>query len=230
MTTSATQGPFMLPTERLTPRRHLDMVDVIADEGGADRRSVAAQDVAARLGISVKTVARAAGFLTHTGILHTGRGAWALTELGFELARLRSTDSARARLLLRDHWQGSWFHQRALKQLASGPMEDAKLAKSLAAGLPGPPERGLYLTEWMTYALLLDRDAQGRFTVPAAQHASTGPGQARATGVLGVLDPLLNAPTEQISALPDADFIALMGAYRTVFASLTPKVPRQSEH
>ncbi|MBW8796247.1 MAG: hypothetical protein JF597_22380 [Streptomyces sp.] len=78
----------------------------------------------------------------------------------------------------------------------------------------------------MTYALLIERDEQGRFTLPATQQpaAPSGPGPS---GPMGVLDPLLNASAEQLSALPDAEFIALMSAYRTVFASLTPTIPRQ---
>ncbi|MFE1802401.1 hypothetical protein ACFW9L_40420 [Streptomyces sp. NPDC059517] len=220
----------MLPTERLTPRRQLEIVDSMFEAGGPDCRPVAVQTIASRLGISVKTVSRASAFLSHTGILWTGKSGWTLTSLGSKLARLRSTDTARARLLLRDHWQGSWFDKRALKQLASGPMEDAKLAEALSTGLPGPRERGLYLTEWMAYALLLDRDEQGLFTLPSSQRAATTSGPETAAGPFGVLDPLLNTPTEQFSALPDADFIALMGAYRTVFASLTPKTHSQSEH
>ncbi|MDX2546158.1 hypothetical protein ACOT81_27410 [Streptomyces sp. WI04-05B] len=225
MTIPGSPHPNTLPTERLTPRRQLGVVDGIADLGGPECRPVTARDLAARLGITPKTISRATGFLTHTGILHPGRGAWALTELGYSLARLRSTDSARARLLLRDHWQDSWFQQHAQRWLASGPLEEAELAAHLSVDQPGPPERGLYLTEWMTYALLIERDEQGRLALPAEQQAATAPGSGP-SGPMGVLDPLMNTSAEQLSALPDAEFIALMSAYTTVFASLTPKIPR----
>lgn len=196
----------------------------MADLGGPECHPVTAKALATRLGITPKTISRATGFLTHAGILQPGRGAWALTELGYSLARLRSSDSARARLLLRDHWQDTWFQQRCQRLLASGPLEEAELAAHLCADRPGPLERGLYLTEWMTYALLLDRDEQGRLTLPVEQQTATpsGPGPS---GPMGVLDPLMNASAEQLSALPDVEFIALMSAYRTVFVSLTPKAP-----
>lgn len=223
-------SPRVLPSERITPRRQLLMIDAMAEVGGADLRVVPAQDIADRIGVSTALPRRAVPFLLHTGLIQGKGGAWSLTELGFELARLRGTDSARARLLLRDHWHGSWFHKLALRQLASGPLEDKELARSLSAGLSGPYERGLYLTEWMTYALLLDRDGQGRFAVPAEQPRPPRAAQTAPTGPLGILDPLLGTPTDQISALPDGDFIALMSAYRIVFTSLASQPSRPTEH
>lgn len=213
-------SPRVLPSERLTPRRQLLMLDAMAEAGGSDRRAMSTRDIAGLTGVAIKSVSRAVPFLLHTGLLQEEGSACALTELAFKLTQLRITDTARARLLLRDRWHGSWFHKLALKHLASGPMEDEKLARSPSAGLPGPHERGLYLTEWMAYALLLDRDEQKRFILPADQDTSPSAAETTHTAPFGVLDPLLGTPTEHISALPDGDFIALMGAYRTVFASL----------
>ncbi|MFF9069724.1 hypothetical protein ACF09E_30675 [Streptomyces sp. NPDC014891] len=211
----------ILPSERLIPRRQLLMIDAMAQAGGTTLPAMPPQDIAGLVGVSTKTVTRSTSFLQHTGLLRAEHRSWALTELGHELARLRIADTARARLLLRDHWQGRWFHTLALQQLSSGPMEDQKLASALAAGLPGPVERGLFLTEWMTYALLLDRDENQRFVLPVERDTPPRAPQSEQVTAFSVLDPLLTTPDEQIAALPDDDFIALMGAYRTVFAALT---------
>ncbi|MGC9544557.1 hypothetical protein [Streptomyces sp. UG1] len=216
----------MLPSERLTPRRQLELVDALYMLGG-EGRAVSARDVAACVKLSRKSVAGVAGFLIHAGLFQPGRGAWALTEAGATLARLRATDSARARLHLRDHWQGSWFQRRAASRLAGGSMEESDLTQHLRAGLQGQAERGLFLVEWMVYALLLERDETGAVSLPADQVPPSPETDAQPVGPPGIFDPLLNTSAAEISALPDDEFIALMGAYRTVFAALAPKIPRQ---
>ncbi|MEV7678077.1 hypothetical protein AB0O64_05880 [Streptomyces sp. NPDC088341] len=184
-----------------------------------------ARDIASRLGITPKSVSRATAFLIHAGLLQPGRGAWALTEAGHSLARLRSTDSARARLLLRDHWQDMWFHQRAQHWLASGPAEERELAAHLSSGVAGPLERGLFLIEWMTYALLIDRDGQGRIILPAGQQ-SEAPGRTEEPAGPEGIWAFLNA--EHVSVLPDDEFLAVMKAYRSLLVSLTPSLVQQS--
>ncbi|MFJ4870523.1 hypothetical protein [Streptomyces sp. NPDC088757] len=223
------QSQRVLPSERLTPRRQLLMIDAMAQAGGAGLRAMSAQEIADLIDVSTKSVSRSIPFLVRTGLLQEQDKAFALTELASELARLRASDTARARLLLRGHWQGCWFHTLALKHLASDPLEEKELAERLSAGLPGPQERGLYLVEWMTYALLLDRDGEGRFVLPVEQDTPPKAAESAHAGPFGVLDPLLGTPTEQISALPDDDFIALMGAYRTVFRSLSSRSARPTK-
>ncbi|MDP9607935.1 MULTISPECIES: hypothetical protein [Streptomyces] len=220
-------GPRMLPTERMTPRRQLEMIDVMAELGGTGRASLLGSTIASRMGMARKTVSRAAGFLTQAGLTQPLRSSWALTEVGLSLARLRGTDSARARLLLRDHWKDIWFQQVAVRFLTSGPLDEQEFAKHLSAGLPGRPERAVYLVEWMTYALLIERDELGQVSLPVAQRRPDGPPSA-GPEPQSLLDPLFSAPVTQISALPDDQFIALMGAYRTVFSSLTPGNAKRS--
>ncbi|MFF3381335.1 hypothetical protein ACFYXF_51355 [Streptomyces sp. NPDC002680] len=228
MTIPRIQTPLVMPSERLATRRQLDLVDVLFELGGSQRLPVSAQDLASRLDITPKTVSRTTTFLVHGGLLESGRGAWALTEIGHSLARLRSTDTARARLLLHDHWQDSWFHRRALERLTSGPVEEADLAAHLGSGLSATPERGAFLVEWMAYALLIDRDEQGRIVLPtrqqAGQQTASAPRPPAPAGPPGVLSPFLSMPAEAFSALPDAEFLALLQAYRTVFVKLTPSL------
>ncbi|MDP9950022.1 hypothetical protein [Streptomyces sp. DSM 41269] len=221
----------MLPSERIVPRRQLELIDALAELGGADR-PVSARDVGLRMRLSKKSAAGAAGFLVHAGLLRPGRGAWGLTEAGANLARLRAADAARARLHLRDHWQGSWFQQRAADRLAAGSVEEGELARHLQVALAGPPERGLFMVEWLVYALLVERDENGTLRLPADQTPPQEPQKPQGAqdveeeepgGPQGILDPLLNATAEHVTALPDDEFIALMGAYRTVFAALAPK-------
>lgn len=219
----------ILPTERLTPRRQLEVIDAIAELGGPDRSAVRATTVGKRLDIAPRSVSGTAGFLAQAGIFRPDTGSLALTKLGLTLAQLRSTDSTRARLLLRDSWQGQWFQRSAVQHLSSGPLEEAELARRLKAGAPGPAERGLYLTEWLVYALLVDRDELGRCTLPAGEEPPTASApKEKEQESLGVLDPLMSAAPAEISALPDAQFIALMGAYQTVFASLSPPIRQQA--
>lgn len=217
----------ILPTERLTPRRQLEVIDALAELGGPKRSAVRATTVGKQLNISPRSISGAAGFLAQAGILRADTGSLALTKLGLTLAQLRSTDSARARLLLRDAWQGQWFQRSAVQHLTSGPLEEAELARRLKAGAPGPAERGLYLTEWLVYALLVDRDELGRCTLPVGEEPPTAYAPKEQES-LGVLDPLMSATPAEISALPDAQFIALMGAYQTVFASLSPPIRQQA--
>lgn len=173
MTAPGAQSPYVMPSERLATRRQLEVVDVLGELGGPQRHPVPAQVLASRLDITPKTVSRTAAFLVHGGLLRPGRGEWALTEIGYSLARLRSTDSARARLLLHDHWQDSWFHQRALERLTPGPAEEAELAAHLGSGLSATPERGAFLVEWMAYALLIDRDEHGASPCPPGSRPSS---------------------------------------------------------
>jgi hypothetical protein len=228
MAISESSRSRILPTERLTPRRQLEVIDAIAELGGPGRSAVRATTIGRQLKISPRSVSGTAGFLAQARIFRPDPGPLALTKLGLTLAQLRSTDSARARLLLRDSWQGQWFQQDAVQHLSSGPLEEAELAQRLKAGTPGPAERGLYLTEWLVYALLVDRDEQGRLTLPAAQKPPTA-SEPKKPEPLGILDPLMSAAPAQISALPDDQFIALMGAYQTVFASLAPRIPQQTK-
>ena len=71
--------------------------------------------------------------------------------------------------------------------------------------------------EWMAYALLVDCDDCGMVSLHGTA-ASTPP---------GFPDPLLAITPGQLSALPDDQFIALMSAYRTIFAALTPGAPQR---
>ncbi|MFE4925957.1 hypothetical protein [Streptomyces sp. NPDC056647] len=94
-------GARMLPTECMTPRRQLEMIEMMAELGGTDRVALSGSVIAEHLGLTRKTISRAAGFLTQAGLFQPASASWALTEVGLSLARLRGTDSARARLLLR---------------------------------------------------------------------------------------------------------------------------------
>ena len=93
MTVSGSAHTHILPTARMTPRRQMEMVDVMAESGGSGRsNALHGKFIADRMGLKAKSISSAAGFLTQAGILHPGRGAWALTDLGSTFARLRAED------------------------------------------------------------------------------------------------------------------------------------------
>lgn len=228
-TSTRRQSQRVLPSERLTPRREHLLIDAMWESGGFEPLAMTVNEMAELAGVSAKSVDRAVPFLLHTGLLREEGKACVLTGLACELARLRVADTARARLLLHSHWRGYWFHELAREHLAPGPMEEKELAKRLTTGLSGPCERGLHLIEWMTYALLLDRDEEGRLILPAGQNPPPRTDETPHAGHFGVLDPLLAVPVEQITALPDQDFITLMAACSTVLTSLFSQSSRPTE-
>ncbi|MEU5425863.1 hypothetical protein AB0H73_09670 [Streptomyces olivoreticuli] len=202
------------------------MIDVTAELGGPGLAVVPAAEIAGRMGLSVGTISGAPGFLTQAGLFQPGRMAWALTEAGLSLARLRREGPARARLLLREHWQGMWFQRAAVRGLQGGPVEEAELARQLGQGVPGGPERALYLVEWLAYARIVHCGEDGLVALSAGTGPAAG-GPAPASdgpepGSWTFLDPLMDGPAEKVSALPDDRFVALMNGYRAILLSLTP--------
>ncbi|MGW2280213.1 hypothetical protein [Streptomyces sp. NPDC001770] len=222
MTASAAQGSRALPTSRITPRRTQEILDVIRRLGGEERSPVSTADISSALKLAPKSAMEAATFLIHIGLLEPDRKAWSLTPLGLNLTRLRAEDPTRARLLLRDAWQPLWFNRRACRLLANGTRTERDLAGRLQAGLPGRPERGLFLVEWMVYALLVEHDGDGHLSLPAPSHSTT-----TCPSAPGVADPLALASVEQLTALPDAEFISVMNGYRTILLALShrPSAP-----
>ncbi|MEV4925048.1 hypothetical protein [Streptomyces roseoverticillatus] len=217
----------ILPPERLSPRRQLELLDTVADLGGEQRVPVPPAAVADRMRLSVKTISSAPGFFEQAGLAEHGRGAWRVSETGLRLAWLRAADSARARILLHRHWQGQWFQQDAVRLLAAGALEEGVFADRLGRDLPGPSERRLCLVEWLAYALIVERDEDGLITLPqdtpgqAGRHA----GPAQAAGTHGIIDPLLHKTAKDVTTLPTARFLELMAAFRSVFTALAPSAP-----
>ncbi|WP_405848564.1 hypothetical protein OG211_14735 [Streptomyces niveus] len=207
------------PTSRITPRRQLEISDLVGRLGNETQAEITAEMIHKAIGIAPKSSIEAAAFFVHAGLFRPGHRAWSPTELGKNLSRLRVEDPTRARLLLRDAWQDMWFNRRARQILANGPLPEADLARRLQTGLPGRPERGLYLVEWMSYALLVERTPDNDLMLPAAAR----PNDVSATAGAGVLDPLLRASVEQISALSEKEFIALMDGYRAILQAFSPR-------
>ncbi|MEU3283017.1 hypothetical protein [Streptomyces antibioticus] len=199
----------ILPSGGFTSLRQLEMLDVIAELGGNDRRNIPVAKISAKVQISATTVSSAQGFLRQAGLLETHHGALSVTAAGLRLTRLRAEDSARARLFLRDHWQSTWFTKAATRFLRQGPLQRAALAENLGHGLSSTRERGLYLVDWLDYALIVQVSEGGLVHLPDSTSASEAP-----TSSL----PLASA--NEVSALPDDTFVAVMRAYGTLLTSL----------
>ncbi|MEL5959471.1 hypothetical protein AADR41_32760 [Streptomyces sp. CLV115] len=201
--------------------KQMELIAAIADLGGEGRVPVGQDAVTRRADLSPSTMSGVRAFFEQAGLIEPGRGTWAVTEAGLRFARLRSVDSARSRLVLRELWRGQWFEQAALDLLKDGPLEEGVLAGRLGEGLPGRRERWIYLVEWLVHALIVHRD-NGLVAAPGTASGTTaGSGGVRADGPV-IFDPLMTMPDEDLAALPTDRFVALMDTYRTLFTSLTP--------
>ncbi|MFI8362407.1 hypothetical protein ACIGD1_19820 [Streptomyces sp. NPDC085612] len=200
------------PTSAMTCLRQLEMIDLTASLGGSDRPPVALAEISVhmpRKPVSKTTISSAQGFLRQGGLVESHGGAISLTPAGLRLAQLRGEDSARARLFLRDLWKSAWPTGLAQRLLEQEPLERTTLAEQLRG--PYPVERGLVLVDWLDYALIVRQDDQGLASLPQPEPA--GQSSPAATGL-----PLMRA--EEISALPDEKFHAVMQAYGILLTSL----------
>ncbi|APS21007.1 hypothetical protein TK78_20290 [Streptomyces sp. Tue 6075] len=203
----------ILPTERINARRQLELLDTAVELGGPEMLPVPFPEAGSRLRVGKATVQSAQGFMRQNGLLGPSRGALTVTAEGFRLSELRRTDSARARLYLRDLWKDAWFTRSASKLLRSAPEEATVLAQRLSRHLSKTAERGMHLVEWLEYALVVEEDGEGRMQLVAARVTTPPPTPAPPAAA-----PLL-ATAEEISGLPDSQFFAVMQAYRTLLAS-----------
>ena len=204
-----------LPTERMSVDRQVNMLKAIHTLGGESRAPLMISQIAQHLNVAVATAGPAARFLITASLLDGGRGIYAITEAGSQFATLWDSDTARARLLLRGLWSETWFARKTARELANGPLSESELAKRLQQGKSGPTTRGLYLVEWMTMALLVQRDEMGMIT-----YASPGP-QAPSSPKPESTDappPIVMGMTiGQIRELPDRQYVAYMTAIEAIF-------------
>ncbi|WP_274915195.1 hypothetical protein [Streptomyces sp. WZ-12] len=207
----------------MRPEKQGELIVAIAALGGDLRTPVSKDVLAAHTGLSPHTLAGTRGFFEQAGLIEAGRGVWAVTEVGLRFARLRATDSARSRLLLREHWQEMWFHKAALRLLQEGPLEEWDFANRLGEGLSSGRERRLYLVEWLVHALLVHRE-DGMIVAPSSSADSARP----QTSAPFIFDPLMTMTDEEITALPTDRFVALMDTYRTLFTDLTSPSARSA--
>ncbi|WP_327262965.1 hypothetical protein OG444_16870 [Streptomyces sp. NBC_01232] len=205
----------ILPSGGFTSLRQLQLLDLIAEMGGSERRSIPVSEISAAAKISATTVSSAQGFLRQAGLLETHHGALAVTPSGLQLTRLRSEDSARARLFLRDLWRSAWFAKAATRFLRQAPLERTSLAEKLGQGLSSTRERGLYLVDWLDYALIVQVGEGGLVHLQGSSPTAEAPASNL---------PLTSV--EEVLALPDDTFVAVMRAYTTLLTSLRGSATR----
>ncbi|WP_406512250.1 hypothetical protein OG851_17720 [Streptomyces sp. NBC_00161] len=204
---------IIMPTGGMATLRQLKVVDAVAELGGDDRLAIPVSEIATKVELSASNISSSQGFLRQAGLLETHHGALSVTDAGFQLTRLRAEDSARARLFLHDHWQSTWFTKAAKRLLRQGPRQRTTLAEELGQGLPAAaPERGLYLVDWLDYALIVHVAKDGLVRLPGSIPTPPPPA-APASG-------LFLSSVEETMALPDDTFVAAMRAYGTLVSSL----------
>ncbi|WP_405941833.1 hypothetical protein [Streptomyces sp. NBC_00207] len=207
--TTESAARTMLPGGGFTTLRQLQLLDAVAELGGSDRQSTPVAEISTKVGLRASTISAAQGFLRQAGLLETYRGALAVTPTGLQLTRLRTEDSARARLFLRDHWRSAWFTKAATRHLRQGPLERTALAEKLGHALSPTRERSLYLVDWLDYALIVHVGEDGLTRLPDSAPADEAPSASL---------PLTSV--EEVLALPDDTFVAVMRAYGTLLTSL----------
>ncbi|MDX2405288.1 hypothetical protein NJO91_19450 [Streptomyces microflavus] len=218
----AESGPRpILPTERINVRRQLELLDIVVSLGGPEMLPVTLSAAGAGLAVGEATVQSAQGFMRQNDLLCPSRGMLSATPEGFRLSELRRTDSARARLYLRDLWLDAWFTRSAVKLLRCSPEEPAVLAQRLSRHLTKTAERGMHLVEWLDYALVVEADDDGRMRLVGAHAEPPPPAPETAPPAAA---PFL-ATAEEISGLPDGQFFAVMQAYQTLLTSRASSTP-----
>ncbi|MEE1737043.1 hypothetical protein PUR49_11105 [Streptomyces sp. BE147] len=95
----------ILPTERINVRRQLKLLDIVARLSGPEMLPVPLSEAGAGLAVIEAAIKPAQGFMRQNGLLGPSRGTLAITPDGLRLSERRRTDSARARLHLRDLWR-----------------------------------------------------------------------------------------------------------------------------
>ncbi|RPF41119.1 hypothetical protein EDD96_4909 [Streptomyces sp. Ag109_G2-6] len=201
----------ILPTAAMTCLRQLEMIDLTASLGGPDCLPVMLAEISAhmpRKQVSKATVSSAQGFLRQGGLVESHGGAISLTAAGLRLTQLRGEDSARARLFLCNLWKSAWITTSAQQLLRQKPLDRIALADQLCG--PYPRERGLVLVDWLDYALIVHQGEDGLLRLPQVEQ------NGRPSPAAGL--PLMRA--EEVSALPDDTFHAVMQAYEILLTSL----------
>ncbi|MFI8106650.1 hypothetical protein [Streptomyces sp. NPDC086023] len=165
--------------------------------------------VSATLGIAEKTVAGAHGFLGQNGLFEPGCQTFILTAAGLRLAELRTSDSARARLFLRELWGSSWFTLSTMRLLDAAPQDVTTLAEHLTRGISRRIERGLHLVHWLEYALVVHKEEGGQM----ALLRETQPPQPAL--------PFIGS-SHAVAALPRERFLEVMSAYRAIARAFAP--------
>ncbi|MFC4517307.1 hypothetical protein [Streptomyces ehimensis] len=169
------------PTDRMQVKEQIRVGQGLAELSGKDAREVKGDDLARHLGRYADSVTQAVSYLISTGLAEGTRGRYRATSAGREFAALWDTDSARARLLLRDLYQDHWAAREVTRILADGPLPQEEVAAALHQGLPGKLRRGIYLVEWLVIALIVHRDKRLYISLP--EHQAPGPaGSGRAQG------------------------------------------------
>ncbi|WKK21338.1 hypothetical protein QZH56_20990 [Streptomyces olivoreticuli] len=162
----------MLPTDRMQVTAQIRVLQSLAELSGNDAQEVRSADLARHMGRYADSVTEAVSYLASTGLAEGGRGRYRATRAGREFAALWDTDSARARLLLRDLYHDHWAARQATRILADGLLPQEEVAARLQQGLPGKRRRGIYLVEWLVIALVVHRDKRLHLSLPGPD----GPG------------------------------------------------------
>ncbi|MER8015899.1 hypothetical protein ACIQ7S_24940 [Streptomyces griseoluteus] len=220
-----TEEDRCLPSGRAVVRRQVWIFTSHARLSGPDQIVVASAQLAKHIGTSGETVTETLRFLASVGLVRGARGRYAITAAGAEVARLWSQDETRARVLLHRSFRNHWATRLALELLQDGPVGQGILAEQLQRGLPGNPQRGIYLVEWLVIALVVNRDEAMRIHAPADDDpvgdiGAGVPSAARTED--GDQWRIMGMTNESLKRLPGPRYAAVLDAFCQVLDDMDP--------
>ncbi|MEU9348014.1 hypothetical protein AB0D74_43145 [Streptomyces sp. NPDC048278] len=179
----------------------------MADFSGIGRLTVASVELARRASVGGETATQTLRWCSDLGLLTGGRGKFAVTDTGWDIAKRWHEDRDHARMLLQAPFLAHWSVQAIKEPMRHAPVPAETLAKWLQAGLPGSPRRGMYLIEWLSLAFLVHRDQQG-LVWPAP-----------ALGVVAASEPTA-VPADACGQEPEQELNFLMGTTNSTLRGL----------
>lgn len=151
----------MLPTDRITFSKQLDLLRAYAAAGGQNGKVVTNEEVADIVEMKSSTISMANAFFKDAGFLRQGEGGYlpSAEVAAFNLAYQWNPDTASHKLspLLRE----SWFAKAVMPKLAFRPLDEGEAIATLAeAAAAGPGYRGQLrlLLDYLEAAGLVQRD------------------------------------------------------------------------
>lgn len=177
-----TRPTKILPTDRITFSRQLDLLRAFAAASGQNGKVVTNEEVADIVNMSSSTVSMANAFFKDAGFLRQGEGGYLPSGevVAFNLAYQWNPDTASHKLspLLRE----SWFAKAIMPKLAFRPLDEGEAIATLAeAAAAGPDYRGQLrlLLDYLEAAGLVQRDGNLIRLAQTGVAAATGGGMEK---------------------------------------------------
>jgi hypothetical protein len=130
----------VIPTERLTVKRQLDILRAFTAASGPSGKPVGNKEVAGILKIADTTVSLANNFFIETGLLVKGANGFVPAPEVVSYSRAYEWNPANAALKLAPLFAKAWFAEALTPKLSFRPMEEAEVIDTLAEVSAAAPD------------------------------------------------------------------------------------------